>query len=322
MSSVFECPRPYGISVSGIMFNKEGDPYRVNPITGKPYFVDPSLLPPGELRKLLGLPPSDDDDYVDDVDYTLPPIIEPFTIPDFPVPSGPPLESLRYPIYEKITPRHLLGKVGLHCYNLQKGTNFQYLCGSGSIHKDTGIFTSLLRNSNSQLESRVLYNEVEEKRCSTMITTLCRLKPPEEEEEVERDLCAAFDRLAVDDFFKGDISDWVPDGATDNLQYYEMKESDVEEHKQWLHLYAELAFFTTLDRFLDELRWAQPFELRKIIVQTREYVEPKKKAKAENAIFYISFKTRGGGENYNAIIRRTMDGTPDHMSLEVKCFKM
>ncbi|XP_019089003.1 PREDICTED: UPF0725 protein At4g29550-like, partial [Camelina sativa] len=145
-----------------------------------------------------------------------------------------------------------------------------------------------------------------------------------EEEKVERDLCAAFDRLAVDDFFKDDIPDWVPDGATasDNLQYYEMKESDVEEHKQWLHLYAELALFTTLDRFLDALRWAQPFELRKIIVQTREDVEPKKKAKAENAVFYIAFKTRGGGVHYNAIIRRTMDGTPDHMSLEVKCMRM
>lgn len=57
-------------------------------------------------------------------------------------------------------------------------------------------------------------------------------------------------------------------------------------------------------------------------MQTREDVESKKKAKAENAIFYIAFKTRGAGRDYNAIIRRTMDGTPEHMSLEVKCLKM
>lgn len=30
----------------------------------------------------------------------------------------------------------------------------------------------------------------------------------------------------------------------------QMKESEVEEYKEWLHLYAELAFFTTCGRFL------------------------------------------------------------------------
>ncbi|XP_019087277.1 PREDICTED: uncharacterized protein LOC109127210 [Camelina sativa] len=177
MPSVFECPHPYGISVSGIMFNKEGNPYRVNPITGKSYLVDPSLLPPGELRRLLGLPPSDDDDYVDDVDYTLPPIIEPFIIPDSPAPSSwLPLESLGYPTHEKITPRDLLGKVGLHCYNFQKGTNFQYMCAFGNIRKDTGILPSLVHNSTgdtslTEFESRARYNEVEEKRKRSEVGT-------------------------------------------------------------------------------------------------------------------------------------------------------
>lgn len=42
---------------------------------------------------------------------------------------------------------------------------------------------------------------------------------------MEGDLCAAFDRLAVDDFFKDDMPDWVPEDAltaSDNLRYYEV----------------------------------------------------------------------------------------------------
>lgn len=63
---------------------------------------------------------------------------------------------------------------------------------------------------------------------------------------------------------------------------------------------------------------AKPFEMRKIVVRTREDVEPKKKAKAENAIFCISFKTRCG-RDCNGIIRKTTDRMPGHFSFEVKC---
>ncbi|EFH65535.1 hypothetical protein ARALYDRAFT_895912 [Arabidopsis lyrata subsp. lyrata] len=141
-----------------------------------------------------------------------------------------------------------------------QGTNFEFLSALGNVSKDTGIVASMILNSTRDFEARVQYNEVEKKRCSTMIATLCRFKPPQTPEEVEGDLCAAFDKLSVDDFFKGDMPDWVPEDAltaSDNLQYYEEK-----------------------------LQWAQPFELRKIIVQTREDVESKKWAKAENAILH------------------------------------
>ncbi|CAE6073480.1 unnamed protein product [Arabidopsis arenosa] len=273
--------------------------YRLDSETGLPYFLSPTLLPTDlypanvleEHQTYLPSAPSPDHD--DDL-VPRSPCITLFPISEPPPPSFI-LESRRIPIYEKITPL------------------------------DTGIVTSMIVNSTRDFEARVQYNEVEKKRFSTMIVTLCRFKPPQTPEEVEGDLCAAFDRLSVDDFFKGDMPDWVPEDtltASDNLQYYEMKESEVEEYKKWLHLYAELAFFTTCGRFLEKVQWAQPFELRKIIVQTREDVESKKWAKAENAIFYIAFKSRGSRRDYNAIIRRTMDGTPEHMSLEVKCFKM
>ncbi|CAL9248095.1 unnamed protein product [Arabidopsis halleri] len=303
--------------------------YRLDSETGLPYFLSPTLLPTDlypanvleEHQTYLPSAPSPDHD--DDLVPRSPCI----TLFPFPEPSPPSfiLESRRIPIYEKITPLGLLCKVGIHCYNLHKGTNFQFSAATGYRYKDPGIVTSMIVNSTRDFEARVQYNEVEKKRFSTMIVTLCRFKPPQTPEEVEGDLCAAFDRLSVDDFFKGDMPDWVPEDAltaSDNLQYYEMKESEVEEYKKWLHLYAELAFFTTCGRFLEKLQWAQPFELRKIIVQTREDVESKKWAKAENAIFYIAFKSRGSRRDYNAIIRRTMDGTPEHMSLEVKCFKM
>ncbi|ESQ46539.1 hypothetical protein EUTSA_v10000285mg [Eutrema salsugineum] len=243
---------------------------------------------------------------------------EPLHHDDGTVPRSPYVEVFDIPEYSPPPPS---GPSGLE--ECRRIAVYRFFCVE-SMDKDTGILTSIILNSTRDFEARVRYDEVEKQRCLTMITTLCRFKP-HQTPEVEGNLCAAFDRLSVDDFFKDDLPDWVPEDAltaSDNLQYYEMKESEVEEYKEWLHFYAKLGFFTTCGSFLKDLRWAQPFELRKIIVQTREHVESKKKALAENAIFYIAFKTRAVGRDYRAIIRRTMDGTPGHMSLEIKCFKM
>ncbi|CAA7042692.1 unnamed protein product [Microthlaspi erraticum] len=136
--------------------------------------------------------------------------------------------------------------------------------------------------------------------------------------------------LVVDDFYKVDMPDWMPKDALTGLyklQYYEMKESEVEQDKEWLHLYAQLALLafgfypvrkiTLLDLERDDEK-TEPFELRKIVVQTKEDVESKNKARAKNAIFYISFKC-SGGQDYKAIVRRTTKEWPEYMSLEVKC---
>ncbi|ESQ46543.1 hypothetical protein EUTSA_v10000284mg [Eutrema salsugineum] len=186
-------------------------------------------------------------------DGTVPrsPYVEVFPIPEYSPPSRL-QEFRRFPIDDKIPPRDLLGQVALHCYNLQNGTNLRFWGLLMNDPKDTGIISGHIRDSTLDLEFRVRYDEVEKQRCSTMITTLCRLKP-QQTPEVEGNLCAAFDRLSVDDFFKDDLPDWVPEDAltaSDNLQYYEMKESEAEEYKEWLHFYAKLGFFTTCGSFL------------------------------------------------------------------------
>ncbi|XP_020872088.1 UPF0725 protein At2g20620 isoform X1 [Arabidopsis lyrata subsp. lyrata] len=183
-------------------------------------------------------------------------------------------------------------------------------------------------NSIYEFEAKVRH-AVENKGCLSAITTGCRLKPKTPEEE---DKYFLWNKDLVDDFFKGDMPEWIREDAltgSDKLQYYEMKESELEEEKEWLHLYAELALFSKWKSKLklgfwcllmqDALEHAKPFKMKKIVVRTKENAESKKKVKAENAIFYISFKTRCGRE-CNFIIRKTTDGKPDHFSLEVKCF--
>ncbi|KAG7616680.1 putative protein MS5 [Arabidopsis thaliana] len=218
----------------------------------------------------------------------------------------------------------LFGRVGLHCYNLQNGTNLQFL----TVHNFDSWITSILShfisleamdpvdNSICEFETHVRY-AVENKHCLSAITTGGRIKPKIPEEE---DTYFGWNKDLVDDFFKGGMPEWMPEDALtgrDKLQYYEMKDSKLEEEKGWLHLYAELALFSKLHAHA--LESTKPFEMKKIVVRTKENVESKNKVKAENAIFYISFKTRCG-QDCNCIIRKTTDGRPGHLSLEVKCF--
>lgn len=70
-----------------------------------------------------------------------------------------------------------------------------------------------------------------------------------------------------------------------------------------------------------------PLKIKKVIMQTRESGEepPNLKLKANNAIFFMSFKCNGddpSGEprDYQAMVRKTMDGKPGHIRLEVDCW--
>ena len=71
-----------------------------------------------------------------------------------------------------------------------------------------------------------------------------------------------------------------------------------------------------------------PLELKNVVVETFEdyTTEPSEKLKADNAIFYISYKccsdpsTPLAGD-HRAIVRKTMDGKPGHMCLEVALTK-
>ncbi|KAG7574172.1 Protein MS5 [Arabidopsis suecica] len=250
---------------------------------------------------------------------------EPFYTHNFPpLVTGP---SVDPPPREPFGPPiPLFARLGLHCYNLQKGTDLQFVAVHKIYIRITSICSYLvtlevldpIRNSCCEFETDVRH-AVENIDCLSAIITRCSLTTPQT--SVEEGLCYGFNKDVVDFFFKGAMPEWMPEGAlteTEKLQCYEMKESEVEEEKEWLHLYAELALFSLWQSKLEELESAKPFDLRKIIVRTKEDVEPKKKVKAENAIFYISFKTRCGQECYG-IIRKTTDGMPEHLSLEVKC---
>lgn len=68
-----------------------------------------------------------------------------------------------------------------------------------------------------------------------------------------------------------------------------------------------------------KLKFAVPLEIKKVVVQTREAMEAKEKLKAGNAILYISFRDCGLTEDHRAVVRRTTDGLPGHVCLEVKC---
>ncbi|CAN6999235.1 unnamed protein product [Brassica oleracea var. botrytis] len=98
-----------------------------------------------------------------------------------------------------------------------------------------------------------------------------------------------------------------------------MKESDVEQGKEWLHLYAELALYTKMQTDPYMFEQSKPFELGKVIVQTRGVVGSMEKVTVDNAVFYVSFKT-GCGVVCKGVIRRTRDGMPEHLS-EAKCLE-
>lgn len=97
-------------------------------------------------------------------------------------------------------------------------------------------------------------------------------------------LLSVFHISAVDDFFKGDLPIWMPEdaltGSSNKLQYYRVSLIVVWTIKRSFHI--------------------------KVIVETKEDVEARKKVKAENAVFYISFKTRCG-QDYKCIRRRTTE---------------
>ncbi|KAF2560999.1 hypothetical protein F2Q70_00016226 [Brassica cretica] len=214
----------------------------------------------------------------------------------------------------------LCAKIGLHCYNLENGTNFERSCSDVcEVAEHTGVLTlrarDLARGCFCKFETKVWYS-TENKDCFHVITSRCRtLAPPLPEEEEKEE--SGFDTLSVDELFKGNMPDWLPGDS--KLHYYEMKESEVEQAKKWLHLYAELAWYTKMQRDPLMFEYAKPFELRKIIVQTKEVVDSMKNVKLDNGVFYISFRTRCGVV-CKGVIRRTRDGRPEHLSLEAKCF--
>ncbi|CDY20417.1 BnaC02g23990D [Brassica napus] len=153
----------------------------------------------------------------------------------------------------------------------------------------TGVLTLrakyLPRGCFCKFETKVWY-ATENKDFFHVITSCSRSLPPPPEDEKQE---CGFDTLSMDELFKVNMPDWLPDDyATSKLQYYE-------------YMFEQ----------------SNPFELGKVIVQIRGVVGSMEKVTVDNAVFYISFKT-GCGVVCKGVIRRTRDGMPEHLSLEAK----
>ncbi|XP_033141694.1 UPF0725 protein At2g20620 [Brassica rapa] len=123
---------------------------------------------------------------------------------------------------------------------------------------------------------------------------------------------------AVDEFYTGKMPNWLQDDddaliGVNKLQFHVVKDSELQDN-EWLNLYAEIA----LSSERPDMETYLPLEVKKVVVRTKEDVEPSMKLKSSNAIFYTIFKTHRGHE-CKAIIRQTMDGIQGHMCLEVTC---
>ena len=101
----------------------------------------------------------------------------------------------------------------------------------------------------------------------------------------------------------------------------QVQDSDVLEN-DWLNLYAEVAMYTLKENDMSLFESWLPLEIKKVVVQTFEDVKSNEKLKAGNAIFYFSFKNlnappHGLCQDHRVIIRRSTDGLPGHICLDI-----
>ncbi|KAJ0251701.1 hypothetical protein HA466_0126250 [Hirschfeldia incana] len=214
----------------------------------------------------------------------------------------------------------LYGRLGLHCHNFQKGTNFKFVRWEKYAVTSTAydyVYVTLDAKdpvSDSVFSFQTLLSEDYSPDRSVMWSTLaCRIKCDDAVDE-------HWDDTAVDDFYKDAIPKWLSDEklACDNKNYYVVQESELQEN-DWLHLFTEIAFYSKTKKVLTA---PPPLEIKKVVVVTKEDTEEgHQKLKAHNAIFYISYKYNGESSelarDHQAVIRKTMDGKPGHMYLEV-----
>ncbi|CAH2077520.1 unnamed protein product [Thlaspi arvense] len=208
----------------------------------------------------------------------------------------------------------LFGRLGLHCYNLQKGTNLKFVRwekhGIESTAHVRNFITLEAKDevSDSLLSFQTMLSDASYVPGSFKWTTCaCRLRGNERVDDT-------WDDKAVADFYKVAMPKWssVEHLASENLKYYVVQDSELQEN-DWLHLFTEIAFYAKKRRLLPA---SPPVEIEKVVVVTEEdTADAREKLRAKNAVFYISYKCED--EDHKATIRRTMDGKPEHMRLEV-----
>ncbi|CAH8267437.1 unnamed protein product [Arabidopsis lyrata] len=227
--------------------------------------------------------------------------------------------------YEPPIDISLYGRLGVHCFNFEKGRNLlvmripkynielvqtrayyitmevEDLADNSSVHIFQTLVTRCFPRNNASL---------------VVFTGICRLKP---EIPGEGDADARLDEKAIYEFYKGSMPDFLSETKLDDkLRFYEVQEQDICEN-DWLRLYTEFALFCFWWFNEDGFKFSLPVEMKKIIVETRETDgEPCHKLKSGNAIFYINFRAKS--RDYRSVVRRTTDGKTGHIILEINCW--
>ncbi|CAN8246133.1 unnamed protein product [Cochlearia groenlandica] len=217
----------------------------------------------------------------------------------------------------------LFSRVGLHCYNMRMGANFQFLY-LHECYTQAVLYRHLTLEATSSFQGFAIFQIVSKCMhkigdCLILNITQSRLKRDSPGKKLDSGQLE-FDEDAVDVLFKVPMPSWSLTDC-DGLRYYKMKESEVEEEKEMLQLYVELVLLSKWRLQMGTFIAAKPVELGTVVLVARKLEETKKMVKAENAIFNISFKTRCG-RNGIGIIRRTTDGSPEHVRFEAKWASM
>ncbi|KAJ4913565.1 UPF0725 protein [Raphanus sativus] len=228
--------------------------------------------------------------------------------------------------------RGLCSRLALYCYNLQNGTayDFQVIIQIHEQHhlsftKSFITFEAVNPADGSPLTFETCVKHIDDRVTHVpnlwWETHICRVEGSEEADYEWND-------GAVHDYYKGEMPKWLSN--EDQQRCYKVEQSELRDKKNgWLTLLTEFAFFTKWNGPLSpaEIEDCRPLITQHVVVETLDgegEKEPRDKLNAANAIFYISFEcvedpTIG---RYRAVVRKTMDGKPGHMRLEVTCSRV
>uniref|UniRef100_M4D215 Uncharacterized protein n=1 Tax=Brassica campestris TaxID=3711 RepID=M4D215_BRACM len=216
----------------------------------------------------------------------------------------------------------LYGRIGLQCYNLQKGTNlkFKRLEKHSTVRTgDLSYYITLEATdpaTGSVCSFQTQFSDAGRRRMSlgariTWFTIASRIKQIHNQpiDDVWDE-----DTPGINEFYKVPMPKWFSDEALE-------RDSKKCQNQSCMTMTGFNFSLQCLDAYL-------PLELNSVVVETLEdyTTEPSEKLKADNAIFYISYKccsdpsTPLAGD-HRAVVRKTMDGKPGHMCLEVALTK-
>ncbi|CAF2161634.1 unnamed protein product [Brassica napus] len=216
---------------------------------------------------------------------------------------------------------NLYAKVGLHRYNMLKGTNFQLdsLVKFNMLPNCVSSFYISLLAHDPALDplEKTFQVRVDEQNanCLDFTCSIARLK---DEVITKNPLIPHFHGAAVaDGFFKGELPDWPSDDAlNDEKRFYLLKESEWQAN-DWISMYLELR------DVLSQL------EILEVAIETgiEEVEPPNERLEAKSANVYIKFKGMANVRYFRmifeigkhverkAVVRRVLDEDSGYMTL-------